>query len=252
MNYLIGDIGNTNIKICKLNRNFKIINSYLFETKHLNLKKKLMIKFKKIINKNTNKKVLFSSVVPKVYTMLKNILKKNNMKVIEIKKLNLKKIMKFKIRKYSDIGSDRIANSIGAYYKYKSNCIVIDFGTATTFDVIKKRSVYDGGVIAPGIKLSIENLSSSTALLPIFKLKKYPKKYGKNTLEALTSGFFWGYEGLINNILNKIISKKGIKFKVILTGGYSSLFRNRLTKKVNIDDDITMQGIIKIYRKFLV
>ena len=155
MNYLIGDIGNTNIKICKLNRNFKIINSYLFETKHLNLKKKLMIKFKKIINKNTNKKVLFSSVVPKVYTMLKNILKKNNMKVIEIKKLNLKKIMKFKIRKYSDIGSDRIANSIGAYYKYKSNCIVIDFGTATTFDVIKKRSVYDGGVIAPGIKLSI-------------------------------------------------------------------------------------------------
>ena len=211
-----------------------------------------MIKFKKIINKNTNKKVLFSSVVPKVYTMLKNILKKNNMKVIEIKKLNLKKIMKFKIRKYSDIGSDRIANSIGAYYKYKSNCIVIDFGTATTFDVIKKRSVYDGGVIAPGIKLSIENLSSSTALLPIFKLKKYPKKYGKNTLEALTSGFFWGYEGLINNILNKIISKKGIKFKVILTGGYSSLFRNRLTKKVNIDDDITMQGIIKIYRKFLV
>ena len=252
MNYLIGDIGNTNIKICKLNRNFKIINSYLFETKHLNLKKKLMIKFKKIINKNTNKKVLFSSVVPKVYTMLKNILKKNNMKVIEIKKLNLKKIMKFKIRKYSDIGSDRIANSIGAYYKYKSNCIVIDFGTATTFDVIKKRSVYDGGVIAPGIKLSIENLSSSTALLPIFKLKKYPKKYGKNTLEALTSGFFWGYEGLINNILNKIISKKGIKFKVILTGGYSSLFRNRLTKKVNIDNDITMQGIIKIYRKFLV
>ena len=160
--------------------------------------------------------------------------------------------MKFKIRKYSDIGSDRIANSIGAYYKYKSNCIVIDFGTATTFDVIKKRSVYDGGVIAPGIKLSIENLSSSTALLPIFKLKKYPKKYGKNTLEALTSGFFWGYEGLINNILNKIISKKGIKFKLILTGGYSSLFRNRLTKKLNIDDDITMQGIIKIYRKFLV
>ena len=81
--------------------------------------------------------------------------------------------MKFKIKKYSQLGSDRIANSIGAYNKFKTNCIVIDFGTATTFDVVKKNAVYDGGVIAPGIKLSIGNLFSYAALLPMFKLKKY-------------------------------------------------------------------------------
>jgi len=251
MNYLIGDIGNTNIKICKINRNFKIINTYLFETKNKNLKRDISRKLKKISKKNTNKKVLFSSVVPSVYKNISKIFQKNRLKVFEIKKFNLKKVMKFRVKKYSQLGSDRIANAIGAYHKFKTNCIVIDFGTATTFDVIKKNGIYNGGVIAPGIKLSIENLFSSTALLPMFKLSKYPKNYGKNTKEALSSGFFWGYEGLINNIIKKITKKNGINFRIVLTGGYSYLFKNRLIKKTKIESDITMQGIIKIYKDFL-
>ena len=251
MNYLIGDIGNTNIKICKINSNFKIINTYLFETKKTNFETNLNRKLKKIIKKNTNKNVLFSSVVPKIYKKISRNFKKNNLNVFEIKKFNLKKIMKFNIKKYPELGSDRIANAVGVSDKYNSNCIVIDFGTATTFDVIKKRGIYDGGVIAPGINLSIENLFRSTALLPMFKLKKYPINYGKNTIEALTSGFFWGYEGLINSIINKIIKKNGLNFKIVLTGGYSFLFKNRLIRKANIENDITMQGIIKIYKYFL-
>ena len=251
MNYLIGDIGNTNIKICKLNKNFKIIKTYLFDTKSTTLESSLSKKLVQIVKKNTNQKVLFSSVVPNVYRKISKIFKRKKMKIFEIKKFNLKKIMRFKIKKYSQLGSDRIVNALGAYYKFKSNCIVIDFGTATTFDVIKKKSIYDGGIIAPGIKLSIENLSSSTALLPMFKLNKYPNSYGKNTKEALSSGFFWGYEGLINNIIKKIIKKNGISFKIILTGGYSYLFKNRLIKKAKIENDITMQGIIKIYKDFI-
>ena len=251
MNYLIGDIGNTNIKICKLNKNFKIINTYLFETKNKNLKSDISRKLRKISKKNTNKKVLFSSVVPSVYKNISKIFQKNRLKVFEIKKFDLKKIMKFRVKKYSQLGSDRIANAIGAYQKFKTDCIVIDFGTATTFDVIKKNGIYNGGVIAPGIKLSIENLFSSTALLPMFKLNKYPKNYGKNTKQALSSGFFWGYEGLINNIIKKIIKKNGINFRIVLTGGYSYLFKNRLIKKAKIENDITMQGIIKIYKDFL-
>ena len=252
MNYLIGDIGNTNIKICKINKRFKIIKTYLFETKSPGLENDLNKKLKHIVKNNTNKKVLFSSVVPKVYRKISKIFKRKKLRVFEIKKFNLKKIMKFKVKKYSQLGSDRIANAVGAGYKFNSNCIVVDFGTATTFDVIKKRAIYDGGVIAPGIKLSIENLFLSTALLPMFKLNKYPKKYGKNTKEALTSGFFWGYEGLINNIIKKIIKKNGINFKIVLTGGYSYFFKNRLIKKVKIENDITIQGIIKIYKDFLI
>ena len=252
MNYLVGDIGNTNIKICKIDKKFRIKNTYLFNSKSSNLKKELTAKIKNISEKNFNKKVLFSSVVPQVFNKIKFIFKKKKMQVYEIKNFNLKNLMKFNINKYSQLGSDRIANSVGAYFKYKSNCIVIDFGTATTFDIIKSKGVYDGGVIAPGIKLSIENLHSSTALLPTFKFKKYPKSYGKNTIEAMSSGFYWGYEGLINNILKKIHNKNGISSNLILTGGYANFFKNRLIKKVKIEKNITILGIIEIYKKFLI
>jgi len=252
MNYLIGDIGNTNIKICKINRNFKIIKTFLFNTKDANLEKDIGKKLNKLLGKNTFKNILFSSVVPKVYKKIYKIFIKKKYKVFEIKKFKLNKLIKFRVKKYSQLGSDRISNAIGAYYKYKANCIVIDFGTATTFDVIKKPGIYDGGVIAPGINLSIETLFSSTALLPMFKLKNYPHAYGKNTKEALNSGFFWGYQGLINNIVKKIIKKNGKSFKIILTGGYSNLFKRKIHKKAKIEHDITIQGIIKIYKKFLI
>ena len=121
--------------------------------------------------------------------------------------------MKFKVKKYSQLGSDRIANALGASYKYKSNCIVIDFGTATTFDIIKKKSTYEGGIIAPGVKLSIENLFYSTALLPMFKLKKLSHEVWKKYKRCFSRWFFWGYEGLINNIINKIIKKIVLIFK---------------------------------------
>ena len=251
MNYLIGDIGNTNIKICKINKRFEIVKTYLFYTKDKNLERNINNKIKKILYGQINKKILFSSVVPKVYILLRKIFRKKNMKVHEIKDFNLKKIMKFKVKKLSELGSDRIANAVGADNKFKSNYIIVDFGTATTFDVVKKGTIYDGGVIAPGINLSIENLFSSTALLPMIKLKKYPTHYGKNTKEALASGFFWGYEGLINNIIKKIIKKNGNNFKIVLTGGYSYLFKNHLFKTAKIENDITMQGVIKIYRHFL-
>jgi len=252
MNFLIGDIGNTNIKICKVNSNYKVIKTYFFETRQSNLENKIKGKLSKLSKHNISKNILFSSVVPNVYKKIVKICKKKKLKVYEIKNFNLKQIIRFNIKKYSQLGSDRIANAIGAYKKYKTNCIVVDFGTATTFDVVKKKLIYDGGVIAPGIKLSIENLFSSTALLPMFKLRNYPKNYGKNTKEALTSGFFWGYEGLINNIIKKIIKKNGISFKIVLTGGYSYLFKNRLMNKAIIENNITMQGIIEIYRKFLI
>ena len=252
MNYLVGDIGNTNIKICKIDKKFRIKNTYLFNSKSSNLKKELTAKIKSMSEKNINKNVLFSSVVPEVFNKIKFILQKKRMKVYEIKNFNLKNIMKFNIKKYSQLGSDRIANSIGAHFKFKSNCIIIDFGTATTFDIVKSKGVYDGGVIAPGIKLSIENLYSSTALLPPFKFKKYPKNYGKNTIEALSSGFYWGYEGLINNILKKINNKNGKISNLILTGGYANYFKNRLIRKVKIEKNITILGIVEIYKKFLI
>ena len=147
------------------------------------------------------------------------------------------------------MGSDRISNAIGSL-NFK-NSIIIDFGTATTFDIVKN-GVYEGGVISPGIKLSILNLNKSTALLPLLKLKNSQKNYGKNTQEALNAGFIWGYEGLINNIIKKISSKSNNNYKIILTGGYAKLFKRYIHKrKVFIDQNITIKGIAKILKELL-
>ena len=153
---------------------------------------------------------------------IKKNFKSTKFKILEIKNLKLNKIIEINLKNKKNLGSDRIANAIGA--KKFRNCIIIDFGTATTFDVIKN-GVYEGGVIAPGINLSIKNLSKATALLPLINLKSQQKSYGKNTIEALNAGFVWGYEALINNIIDKITSKTKIKYKIILTGGYANFFK---------------------------
>ena len=248
MKYLIGDIGNSSTKICILSRNFQILRSYNFDTRKMyknNLLKKII---RKKTNKNINPIFLFSSVVPKVFMSIKKNLKSTKYKILEIKNLKLNKIIKINIKNKKNLGSDRIANAIGA--KKLKNCIIIDFGTATTFDVIKN-GTYEGGVIAPGVNLSIKNLSQATALLPLIKLKTHQNSYGKNTIEALNAGFVWGYEGLINNILDKVIFKSKIKYKILLTGGYANFFNKMIKKKVVVDQDITIKGIANAYKELI-
>ena len=248
MKFLIGDIGNTSTKICVLNSNFKILKSYNFETNKMYKGNFLKMIVKKKINKDLNPVFLFSSVVPSVFRNIKKKLKLTKYKILELKNLNLNKVIKINVKNKKQLGSDRIANAIGA--KKLKNCLVLDFGTATTFDVIKN-GVYEGGVIAPGVKLSIKNLSQATALLPTINLRSNQKNYGKNTIEALNAGFVWGYEGLINNIINKIISKNKIKYKIILTGGYANFFKKMIKRNVKVDQDITVKGLSNVYKELL-
>ena len=247
MNYIIGDIGNTSTRVCLFNKS-KILNSIIFDTKKIFLKgffKRIIYRFSK---KNLKNEILFSCVVPLALKEIKKNLKKTNYQVLEIKSLNLKKMIKINIKNFKQLRSDRIVNSIEGK-KFK-NCLIIDFGTATTFDIIKN-GVYEGGVIAPGIKLSIKNLSQSTALLPMFDLKNQQKSYGKNTKDALNAGFIWGYEGLINNIIYKITNNWKMKYKIILTGGYANLFKKIIKKRTIVDQNITIKGVSKVYREFL-
>ena len=248
MNYLVGDIGNTYTKISILNYKFDVNKSYNLKTSELYKKKNINKFFNKFLNKKLNKKILFSSVVPKAYIVVKGYLKKKKFKIFEIKDLNIKKILKVNIKNFNQLGSDRIANAIGA--NKNQNCLIVDFGTATTFDIIIN-GIYEGGVIAPGVNLSIINLNKFTSQLPLLNLNNRQKNYGKNTKEALNAGFLWGYEGLVNNIINKIrnISKK--KYKIILTGGYANLFKKFIKKKSAIDQNITIKGIAKIFEDLL-
>jgi type III pantothenate kinase len=247
MKFLIGDIGNTSTKICVLNSKFKIFRSYNFETNKMYSGNFLKMITRRKIYKDLSPIFLFS-IVPKVFRNIEKKLKLTKYKVLELKNLNLNKIIKINVKNKKQLGSDRIANAIGVK-KFK-NCLVLDFGTATTFDVIKN-GVYEGGVIAPGVKISIKNLSKSTALLPSINLSSNQKNYGKNTIEAINAGFIWGYEGLINNIINKIISKNKIKYKIILTGGYANFFKKMIKKNVVVDQDITVKGISNVYKELL-
>ena len=248
MRYIIGDIGNTSTKVCVLNKKFKIIRSFNFETLKIYKKNYLKKALKNYLNKKLNPVLLFSSVVPTAFKEIKKNFKSTIFKISEIKDFNLKKIININVKNKNQLGSDRIANAIGVK-KFK-NCLILDFGTATTFDVIRN-GVYEGGVIAPGVKLSIMNLNKSTALLPVVNLKGNQKSYGKNTKDAINAGFVWGYEGLINNIINKIIIKEKTKYKIILTGGYANFFKKIIRRKILIDQDITIKGISKVYKELI-
>ncbi len=240
---LLGDIGNTETKICLINSNNKIIKKITFPSKEINnfqFKKKI----KKLKLKNFHiAKCLFCSVVPETFKKVKRYIKKSyKINCFELKDLNIEKLIKIKVNK-KQVGSDRLANAIGAMNN-KENFIILDFGTATTFDVVIN-NVYHGGVIAPGIKLSLDTLINKASLIPHLNLKKINKVIGVNTISAVRAGFFWGYRGLIDNVLNLIKKETRKSFKVIITGGYSDLFNKSFNSKVNINQDITIKGLIK-------
>ena len=252
MNTIIGDIGNTVTKICLVDvKSFKVQKIIYFDSKNIYSKNFLKKKINKIIkNNNLNRIALFSSVVPKYHLIIKKFLYKTyRIKLKEIKEKRIKKIVKINIKNKKQIGSDRIANAVGCYRKYNSNCIVLDFGTATTFDVVTKKGNYNGGIIAPGVNLSLKSLVKSADQIPVFSIKKQKKIVGKNTIEALRSGFYWGYSGLINNIIRKIEKDTKKKYKIIFTGGYADLFKTTIIKPYVIDKNITIEGIIEIFKK---
>ena len=244
--YLIGDIGNTEIKICLVNYNSKIIRKITFPNDNLTnsiIKKNFYI-FKKSFPKV--EKILFCSVVPKSYKLIQKYLKaKIKIKCYEIKQLDLSSIIKVKVN-YNQVGSDRLANTISLLNR-KKNFIIIDLGTATTFDVLISNT-YIGGIIAPGINISLKTLSDKASLIPKINLKNVKKVIGVDTVSAVRSGFFWGYAGLIDNIVKLIMKETRKSFKVVITGGFSQLLRNPVKTKVIVDKDITFKGLTKILK----
>ena len=242
--YLIGDIGNTDIKICLFDKNCKAVKKLILKTnlisnKYLASNLNFLTKYSGKINI-----ILFSSVVPPIYSVIRKFLKnKLKKKCIELKQLNLNKLVKIMVNK-KQVGSDRISNAIGIINK-KSNYIILDFGTATTFDVVIKDK-YLGGVIAPGVNLSLKTLISKASLIPPVNLSKISKIVGTNTSSAVKSGFYWGYAGLIDNVIKLIIKQTNKPFKIILTGGLANLFKNTIKGKIEVKKDLTLNGLLKV------
>lgn len=147
-----------------------------------------------------------------------------------------------------EVGADRIVNAVAVKAYYKTPAVVVDFGTATTFDVIDEQGVYCGGVIAPGIRLSLEALAKRAAKLSQVNIEKPAKAIGKNTSSAMQSGLYWGYIGLIEGILGKIREEIGGKPYVIATGGLAPLYAQSTDMIDTVDDNLILKGLLEIHQ----
>jgi type III pantothenate kinase len=149
----------------------------------------------------------------------------------------------------AEVGADRIVNSVAAFEKFGGPCIVVDFGTATTFDVVSKKGEYMGGVITPGIGVSADALFARTARLPRVDIRKPPRVLATNTVNSVQSGLYYGYLGLIDGILERLIAELGDNVSVVATGGLAALMGGGSKYIKEIDDLLTLQGLRIIYER---
>ena len=248
---IVIDAGNTNIVIGFYTKNIlnKIIR--LKTEKKINITQKEINKFfrsnKKLINNIKDRFCILSSVVPSLNLIFKNIFQKNNFKfyIINPKKIPFRNSINYNL---NQIGSDRIANYAYVYSKKIKDCIIVDFGTATTFDVIKNNQ-YLGGLIFPGINLSMETLLKNAELIKTSKISKSNKIVNSNTSSSIQSGFYFGYLHAVNGILKQIIKENNFKPKVYITGGLGKIFRDKIIYKPIYKEYLTLEGIKEIGNK---
>ena len=192
---------------------------------------------------------IISSVVPQSIFNLRNLarryLKVEPMVIGE----NVDLGIDIRIDKPSEAGADRLVNAVGAHMAYPGDLIVIDSGTATTFDIVGGDGAFEGGVIAPGINLSMEALHQAAARLPRVAIQKPQRIIGKDTVVAMQSGVFWGYIGLIEGLIARIKGEWERPMTVIGTGGVASLFHGATMAIDTFDSDLTIRGLLEIWRR---
>ena len=147
------------------------------------------------------------------------------------------------------VGADRLVNAVAAHERYKGAVLVVDFGTATTFDVVSESGDYEGGIIAPGANVSAEALHQAAAMLPRVAVQRTQNVIGKDTIPAMQSGLFWGYVGLIEGLVARIKEEYGKPMTVVGTGGLANLFYKQTSAIDHLDPDLTIRGLIQIHAR---
>lgn len=192
---------------------------------------------------------IISSVVPQSIFNLRNL----SRRYLSVEPLvigdNVDLGIPVRILKPSEAGADRLVNAIGAHLMYPGDLIVIDSGTATTFDVVAADGAFEGGVIAPGVNLSLQALHEAAAMLPRIAIQKPEKVIGKDTVSNMQSGVFWGYIALIEGLVARIKAEWGKPMTVIGTGGVASLFEGATDSIDRFDPDLTIRGLLEIWRR---
>ncbi|HYC68764.1 type III pantothenate kinase [Brevundimonas sp.] len=192
---------------------------------------------------------IISSVVPQSIFNLRNL----SRRYLSVEPLvigdNVDLGIAVRILKPSEAGADRLVNAIGAHLVYPGDLIIIDSGTATTFDVVAADGAFEGGVIAPGINLSLQALHEAAAMLPRIAIQRPERVIGKDTVSNMQSGVFWGYVALIEGLVTRIKAEWGRPMTVIGTGGVASLFEGATDSIDRFDPDLTIRGLLEIWRR---
>ena len=245
------DIGNTNITMGLFDGD-EIIGNYRLTTKLERTSDEygfMLLSFLNASNIDVEQiqDVIIASVVPKIMYSFTNSIKKYFNKEPIIIGPGIKTGIRIKIDNPKELGADRLVDAAGAYYIYGGPCLVIDFGTATTFDIINDHGDFLGGATAPGIGISVNALSSQAAKLPEIEIKKPKNIIAKNTVSSMQAGIVYGYIGLTENIICALKNEYGDNLKVVSTGGLGRIIFNE-TDLIDIyDPDLTFKGLKIIY-----
>jgi type III pantothenate kinase len=188
-----------------------------------------------------------SSVVPQALTPLKSMCRDFFNCAARVVGEDLGVSIPVLIDNPQEVGADRLVNAVAAHARYHGPLIVVDFGTATTFDVIDEEGRYCGGVIATGINLSLEALHRAAAKLPRVAVERPPRVIGSSTVTAMQSGVFWGYVSMVEGVVSRIREEFGAEMKVIATGGLAGLFADATEVIEQVDRDLTMAGLVQLF-----
>ena len=250
-NIIAVDIGNTETTVGIGSKDNW--DSYRFTTRDTNTPDELLALFNSTfqIKSEVNKDIegaIICSVVPQATNSFSEAIRKYlNLETIIVGP-GIKTGLKVNIDNPKELGPDRIANSVAGYLITETDTVVIDLGTATTFDVVSKNKEYLGGSIAPGIKISLDALTLKTASLKSVELDTPNKVIGKNTYEAIQSGLIMGHASMIDSMVEKIILEIDIEPKIILTGGLSKVVQPILNVNVEYIENLTLVGLEEIFK----
>ncbi len=250
-NIIAVDIGNTETTVGIGSKNNW--DSYRFTTRDTNTPDELLALFNSTFQiKSEVKKDIEGAIICSVVPQATNSFSEAIRKYLNLEPVivgpGIKTGLKVNIDNPKELGPDRIANSVAGYLITETDTVVIDLGTATTFDVVSKNKEYLGGSIAPGIKISLDALTLKTASLKSVELDTPSKVIGKNTYEAIQSGLIMGHASMIDSMVEKIILEIDFEPKIILTGGLSKVVQPILNVKVEYIENLTLVGLEEIFK----